>query len=206
MPVVFRFNGKVPEDADLSQVCLRYTATGSNERNDMLIGLNVKSVLERVPFARFSTALNLARSAGRLYLTSSDPEANPALEYNYLSDPSDLARVREGVRLAVQLAQDPALRDIIGGLVSPTETELASDQALDQWLLSHIATFFHSSGTCKMGPTSDPMAVVDQHCHVHGLEGLRVVDASTMPDVVRANTNATTIMMAERVADLVQQG
>ena len=64
-----------------------------------------------------------------------------------------------------------------------------------------MLTQHHSSGTCKMGPNSDPLAVVDQRCRVHGIEGLRVVDASVMPDVVRSNTNATTIMIAERVSD-----
>jgi choline dehydrogenase-like flavoprotein len=66
-------------------------------------------------------------------------------------------------------------------------------------------TAHHSSGTCKMGPASDPMAVVDAHGRVHGLQRLRVVDASIMPDVIRANTNATTIMLAERMADWIRQ-
>lgn len=65
---------------------------------------------------------------------------------------------------------------------------------------------FHSAGTCKMGPESDSMAVVDQFCYVRGLQGLRVVDASVMPDVVRANTNTTTIMIGERVADWIKEG
>ena len=67
-------------------------------------------------------------------------------------------------------------------------------------------TQHHISGTCKMGPGSDSMAVVDQFSRVHGLQGLRVVDASVMPDVIRANTNATTIMIAERVADWIKEG
>jgi choline dehydrogenase-like flavoprotein len=72
---------------------------------------------------------------------------------------------------------------------------------LDAWLLQTAGNARHTSGTCKMGPTSDPMAVVDQYCRVHGIAGLRVVDASIMPNVTRSNTNATTIMIAERVAD-----
>ena len=70
---------------------------------------------------------------------------------------------------------------------------------------SQAPTQFHSSGTCKMGPASDPMAVVDQYCRVHDLEGLRVVDTSVMSDVIRANTNCTTIMIAERVADWIKE-
>ena len=67
-----------------------------------------------------------------------------------------------------------------------------------------MSTSQHISGTCKMGPASDSLTVVDQYCRVHGLEGLRVVDASIMPDVIRANTNATTIMIGERAADFIK--
>jgi choline dehydrogenase-like flavoprotein len=90
--------------------------------------------------------------------------------------------------------------------VSPTDADLASDAALDQWLLRNVTSSYHIAGTCKMGPASDPMAVVDQWCHVHGLSGLRVADASIMPDVVRANTNVTTMMIAERCADFIKMG
>ena len=81
-----------------------------------------------------------------------------------------------------------------------------SDDSMDDWLLRNAYTQHHSSGTCKMGTTSDPMAVVDQYSHVHGIDNLRVVDASIMPDVIRANTNATTIMIAEKVADWIKEG
>jgi choline dehydrogenase len=87
----------------------------------------------------------------------------------------------------------------------PSDDDLASDTALDRWLLAEIASYEHSCGTCKMGAASDPMAVVDQYCRVLGLEGLRVVDASIMPHVVRANLNATCIMFGERVTDWVKQ-
>ena len=109
--------------------------------------------------------------------------------------------MRYGVRLVVRLAESDALRDIIVERLAPTDEDLASDAALDQWLLTHISTAHHLAGTCKMGPASDPMAVVDQYGRVHGLQGLRVVDTSIMPDVVRANTNATAMMIAERIAD-----
>ena len=88
----------------------------------------------------------------------------------------------------------------------PSDEELASDDALDAWLLRNVSTTQHISGTCKMGPASDSLAVVDQHCRVYGMAGLRVADASVMPDCIRANTNATTIMIAERVADFIRQG
>ena len=72
--------------------------------------------------------------------------------------------------------------------------------------MRNIGTSHHISGTCKMGPASDPLAVVDQHGRVHGLENLRVADASIMPDCIRANTNATTIMIGERMADFLKAG
>jgi len=104
-------------------------------------------------------------------------------------------------RLAYRLAQHPTFKDVIIEPVGIGEETIATDEALDAWLLGSIGfAGFHPAGTCKMGPAVYPMAVVDQYCRVHGLEGLRVTDASVMPDVVRANTNATTIMIAERVA------
>jgi choline dehydrogenase len=114
--------------------------------------------------------------------------------------------MRHAVRLAIQLAASPAFQDIIAARIAPTDEDLASDAALDRWLLANVSTAHHLAGTCKMGPASDPMAVVDQYGCVHGLQGLRVVDASIMPDVVRANTNATIIMMAERLADWIKAG
>ena len=114
--------------------------------------------------------------------------------------------MREAIRLVLRLAEHPALQARITEQISITAQDLASDAALDAWLLRNVGAGYHCAGTCKMGPASDPMAVVDQYGWVHGLEGLRVVDASVMPDVVRANTNATTMMIAERVADWMKAG
>ena len=77
---------------------------------------------------------------------------------------------------------------------------------MDDWILRNTYPQQHIAGTCKMGGTSDPTAVVDQYCRVHRLQGLRVVDASVMPDVIRAYTNASTIIIAERVADWIKEG
>ncbi len=91
-------------------------------------------------------------------------------------------------------------------VVDPTASDLESDEALDDWIMREVSTSQHVSCTCKMGPASDAMAVVDQYGKVHGLEGLRVVDASIMPDCIRANTNVTTMMIGERVADFILEG
>ena len=106
----------------------------------------------------------------------------------------------------LRLTADPAFQGLLRQRVTPTDADLASDAALDDWLMRNIGTSHHVSGTCKMGPASDPMAVVNQHGLVHGLEGLRVADASIMPDCIRANTNATTIMIGERVGDFMKEG
>ena len=108
--------------------------------------------------------------------------------------------------MAVRISERPPFRDMIVERLCPTNEDLASDELLDNWMQRNAYTQHHISGTCKMGSAGDPMTVVDQYCHVQGLEGLRVVDASVMPDVIRANTNATTLMIAERVADWIKEG
>jgi choline dehydrogenase len=105
-----------------------------------------------------------------------------------------------------RLTDHPSFADIIAERSSPTDADLASDAALDAWLAREVTTSQHISCTCKMGPAADPMAVVDQYGRVHGLENLRVIDASIMPDCIRANTNVTTMMIGERMADFIRQG
>ncbi len=214
--ILFRTQpGLIDDRAPAVQVGLRYTAAGSQTRNDLyIIPLSIASergsAFSGGPGHTVGTgigvALENASTAGQLRLRAADPHVPPTLHYRYLADAWDRARMRQAVRLAVTLSQHPAYAPLITDRLSPTDDDLMSDERLDAWLLANATTQHHSSGTCKMGPASDPMAVVDQHGRVHGLAGLRVVDASVMPDVVRANTNATTIMMAERVADWIRQG
>ena len=102
------------------------------------------------------------------------------------------------------LFEHEAFDEIAEGRVAPSDHVLASDSALDTWMRREVVTAHHISSTCKMGPSADPMAVVDQYGEVYGVDGLRVVDASIMPDTVRANLNLTVIAMAERAADLIK--
>jgi choline dehydrogenase-like flavoprotein len=97
-------------------------------------------------------------------------------------------------------------KDLIIERVTPTDADLASDGALEDWLMPNLGTAHHVSGTCKMGPAADRMAVVSQYGRVHGLEGLWGADASIMPDCIRANTDTTTIMIGEPVADFIKEG
>ena len=83
---------------------------------------------------------------------------------------------------------------------------MESDALLDEWMKTEVVTAHHISSTCKMGPSSDPLAVCDQYGKVYGVDGLRIVDASIMPDTVRANLNVTVITMGEKVADFIKQG
>jgi choline dehydrogenase-like flavoprotein len=155
---------------------------------------------------RMLGVLDLAMSSGELKLTSTDPNEQPSLDYRYLRDPFDRQRMREMVRTCVSLGEHENFKDIVEYRIEPTEEELASDDALDAFCARDATTGQHISGTCKMGPASDGMAVVDQHGRVHGLEGLRIADASVMPNCVRANTNVTTMMIGERMADFIRNG
>ncbi|MCE2463614.1 MAG: mycofactocin system GMC family oxidoreductase MftG [Dehalococcoidia bacterium] len=195
------------------QMALRYTAVGSDLRNDMMVFMN-SFASERVnrggdrmePLGvRMIAILDLALSSGELRLTSADPSVQPFLDYRYFDSPFDRQRMRDLVRMCLNLAEHEDFRDILDERIEPTNADLESDDALDDWLLREATTGQHISCTCKMGPSSDPLAVVDQYGMVHGLEGLRVVDASIMPDCVRANTNVTTMMIGERIADFMQQ-
>ena len=198
-------NFPLDPDAPRLQTVLRYTAGGSENRNDMQIfPSSFSTPLGGDPLAeegiRFTCMLELAESAGELQLNSADPKEQPFIDCRYLEAPRDRERLREGVRIIIDMMEHESFKDIVEELISPVESDLASDETLDQWMLENVWIGQHLSGTCKMGPDSDPMAVVDQYGRVHGIQGLRVADASIMPDVIRANTNATTIMIGERVA------
>jgi choline dehydrogenase len=104
------------------------------------------------------------------------------------------------------LGEHPDFKPIILDRIEPTDAELSSDKALDEFIAREVSTGQHIVGTCKMGPSSDPLAVVDQYGNVHGLQSLRVADASIMPDCPRANTNVSTMMIGERIADFIRQG
>ena len=190
------------------QVVLRYTAPGSDLRNDMLIHqlshVTRESYYKRTAAPAYGVgmviALYLAKGKGRITLKSMDPHDHPALDYNYMTEEEDRRRMRDAVRLCIRMGEHPAFAGIIEERTDPTEDDLKSDEALDAWIALKANTSHHISSTCKMGPASDPHAVVDNMGRVHGLQGLRVVDTSIMPDCIRANTNASTIMIGERIA------
>jgi choline dehydrogenase len=214
--VLYRGDSEQPDiDAPNIQIGLRISPEGSTTEADLQISPILMSsehapssvVIESDDFHfGISFALQNALGKGRLRLASADPAQQPIINYNYLSDPFDRQQMRHGLRMALEIAAESPFKEYIIERINPTESDLVSDSSIDDWLLRNVYTQHHSSGTCKMGDSSDPMAVVDQYSHVHGIENLRIVDASNTTDVIRANTNATTIMIAERVADWIKQG
>ena len=163
----------------------------------------IRDSLNGVPHLLLRVILELPDGSGRLSIASSDVNVQPNLEYRYLDEQRDLDRMREGAKMALRLGSEASFQPILDSRTLPTDSDIKSDDVLDRWMRATATTCHHSSGTCKMGPSSDPTAVVDQYCRVHSIDGLRVVDASIMPNVIRANTNATSIMIGERAAEWI---
>ena len=207
--VRFMVKEGLPPDPDAMRALrLRYTATGSDTPNDMILSpasLNTV-VRDDNPAHSVNCGLYLAEGKGELRLVSADPNVAPSMDYRYLEEDWDRERLRESVRKCVSFLQHSSYEDIIDEIIAPTPADLESDESLDAWLRRNISTSYHISGTCKMGAPDDPMAVVDQQLRVRGVANLRIADASIMPDVVRANTNVTTMMIAERVAEFIKSG
>ena len=201
--------------------CLHYTAEGSDAVNDMVLrsstvvderrervpGVRTKYLSGDVPpeqVARISCTLGLPDGSGEVRLASADPAVQPAFNYRYLQHPNDIRRVREGLRKAIKLLESDAFKDVADFRIHPTDEVLADDDALDLWIRQTVGTARHVSGTCRMGPDTDPTAVVDQYCRVKGVQGLWVADASVMPRVPRSGgAHATVIMIGERVVDWI---
>lgn len=142
------------------------------------------------------------QSRGHLTLRSTDPREHPAIFANYLANPADLQALVEGVKLVRQINRTQALTPFYAEEVAPGQ-QVQSDAAIVEYIRNHALGMNHQVGTCKMG--HDRLAVVDEQLRVHGIEGLRVVDASIMPTIVNGNTNAATIMIAEKTAHLLRK-
>ncbi len=204
-----------------SNVCLRYSSRLANAgRADMILVSMVwvgignlgearsndwEEALELdEPFGMLGCWANQCFSRGELRLASADPFVDPIIEENMLSDERDLIRMRDGVRRLFALARQPPIQEVADRVsLMPrgiTPEELTNVAELDEWILSSVADAQHICGTCRMGAPNDPRSVVDPDCRVLGIENLRVIDASIMPDVPRANTNLTVIASGEYMA------
>ncbi|WON81573.1 choline dehydrogenase [Acinetobacter sp. UGAL515B_02] len=140
-------------------------------------------------------------SRGHIKLKSKDPFEHPSILFNYMSTEQDWQEFRAAIRITREIMHQPALDPYRGEEISPGN-QLSTDAQLDDFVRNHGETAYHPSCSCKMG--EDEMAVVDHQGRVHGMQGLRVVDASIMPLIITGNLNATTIMMAEKIADQIR--
>ena len=206
---------------DAPHFCLHYTSDGSSEVNDMVLrtstvvdereervaGVRTRYLTGEVPperAARITCTLGLPEGSGYVRLGSADPRVQPEFNYRYLQHPNDVRRVRAGVRFAAGLLKTDAYSEVAEYRIGPTDDILADDDALDLWMRQTVGTARHVSGTCRMGPDSDPTAVVDQYCRVKGVQGLWVADASVVPRIPRSGgLHPTALMIGERVVDWI---
>lgn len=155
-----------------------------------------------IPKHGFMPYFNISRprSRGTIKITSTDPTQHPLIDPRYLEDPDDLRIMRDGIKISRDIVAQKAFDPYRGAEYAPGK-DVRTDDEIDGYIRERAESIYHPVGTCKMG--SDPMAVVDDQLKVHGVEGLRVVDASIMPTLVTGNTNAPTIMIAEKASDMV---
>ncbi len=139
-------------------------------------------------------------SRGTLRLKSADPFAHPSIDPEHYQRTEDMETMKKGVRTALEILQQDPMKPYLGAPFSP-ESIWANDGELEQWIRNHSEALYHPVGTCKMGTDSE--SVVDPCLRVRGISGLRVADASIMPEIVRGNTNAAAIMIGEKAADLI---
>ncbi len=166
------------------------------------LGSGIESGVARMRHAgvTLNSAYLRPRSRGTVRLASADPAAAPLLDPNYWAEPEDRRLAIAGLRMARELLRQPALRRYVHAERLPGD-RVESEADLFSYACAHAKTDHHPVGTCRIGSPSNPLAVVGPDLRVHGLEGLRVADASVMPRVPSSNTNAPTIMVAEKAAD-----
>lgn len=152
----------------------------------------------------FSNVFQLRpHSVGCLELASKDPLAHPLIKPNYLSSPEDLPVLREGVKRLREIFSQNAFNAWRGAELSPGP-DVKTNAQIDAWIRANADTVYHPTSSCRMGSNSDPLAVLDNQCRVRGVQGLRVVDASSLPRVTSGNTAAPVYMLAERIADVLR--
>ncbi|MFG3593129.1 GMC family oxidoreductase [Bradyrhizobium sp. RDI18] len=189
-------NGNVRSRPELETPDIQYTIAHASFKDP------VKRILDREPGLTIGPTPLRPESRGTIHIKSNDPFAAPAIRPNFLSKEADRNCLVEGMKIARRITEAPSLARYIAEEIDPGGNARADDELLD-FARRKGGTIHHPVGTAKMG--SDAMAVVDDRLRVHGIQGLRVIDASIMPLIVSGNTNAPVIMIAEKAADMIKQ-
>ncbi|KUH67475.1 hypothetical protein AU184_26355 [Mycolicibacterium novocastrense] len=157
----------------------------------------------RLPF--IVIGLQQPNSRGSVKLAAADPTVAPQLHWNVFAEEADRRRFREAITVTSAIFEASSMRAIGASLKGLGPNDLRSNASLDVWMNEHIFTVGHASGTCRMGPSSDPDAVADQYGRVHGVENLRICDQSLFPEIPSRGPNATAIMLGERMAEFFER-
>ena len=192
----------------VSNACVFTTVMPHSEAPDIQVMFRPVSIdysgetpaIHKFPGVSASITQLRPESRGTVRLKSGNPNDAPRIFFNYLSNEADYACLTAGFRKVLEIYKSPALQSMVTKMVAPTRADL-SDDDIRQYIKDTAQTVYHPVGTCKMG--SDPMAVVDDRLRVHGIKGLRVADASIMPTIPSGNTNAPSIMVGEKCADMI---
>jgi len=195
VPLIWETYGKGSPNIHYHPVGLRYTSPNSEQPDDMAIYITHRR--DR-PELIVEPTVNFSQSTGIVRIISPHVNNQPLIELNLFSHQEDLQRIKDSIMFCIELFQSNDLQSHLGNITQPSLLDFKSDEKLNKWIINNAIDGHHACGTCKMG--SDYMAVVNQKGSVHGIDNLRIVDASIMPDIPRANINATVLMMAEKIA------
>jgi choline dehydrogenase-like flavoprotein len=208
--ITWRLKDDVPGEIGdpMLQLSARYTATDSDLRGDMMLYPNsiVPGAVEGTRDFRIEAVNNLQLSSGRLSLRSADPDVHPAIDLGLLSQPRDRERLVDAIERSLALAETSAMRDVVGDVVLPDVTDPTDRKQVAEYVEHTVMTGQHISSSCALGRPDAAMAVVGPDCRVRGIDGLRIVDGSIMPDSIRANTHTTILAMAELMAGRIIAG
>ena len=203
-------------DARHTNCCVRYTSGLADAgTNDMIfVAFNLLGAQPKnLRYGYIWASVYQSFSRGRLTINSADPEADPEIHFHMLSDQRDLIRMRDAMRRLIELSRHRALRAIAKsvylGRASDYPDQLQRvpiEVPTDKWMLEHCFDVQHAAGTCRMGAATDRRSVVDPLCRVIGVQGLRVIDCSIVPSMVRANTHLTAVMIGEHMAARIRSG